>query len=624
MSQIDKTRDKIKVEELTNTDRKELFDKFVKAGGKVVKEKKKHPVKIDRAKQKEFAQRLEEQRKKVLSLYPAESAPAAKPQKNILASSNHQASGIDTFMARLRLWFMGVTNLGGDCFKKGFLEQFRAEFNPALMELQLVYLDLFKQNPAYGYRLIEQLDRIRPLYYEIIEMAGDIWEQPVSASLIDKYSILPDEKYRVFDNRDAILKYFRKLYILHRYVDTINFAYDKAIDLQASAERGKSAVYAAKRKKVRNSLYVVFYKLYPRLYWLFSMMRGEIIPTEHEARFDDLFDIKPFMKPGSRTANQPPSDRSPFDYASQPSAAPSKQEPVPEAVPEPEKISEDVRRGMNLMKEIDEEKMISELGKNELIRTMEPGDRIRQMFIAFLEFDREYSFVLTTFKIKFYNLHDAKGSGNFRNRLTDIYNRMKPTYDSMQEYFAAKDLYESVRKDRPTSNDQYYKYTKRLAELETDRNDRAREARMKVHDFMSAVATETLSLIQDMNVRHEIVQNPQDVIEFDNDIEKNRKQNGKKVFNAMVDTYSFASAFLYRLSPSGDLCGSASEAEKGPSTFLASPAQPTYVKTVPSAATAPKSSAPKSTTFIEAESQKQSRESILGELDDIEKIDDLS
>ena len=60
MSQIDKTRDKIKVEELTNTDRKELFDKFVKAGGKVVKEKKKHPVKIDRAKQKEFAQRLEE------------------------------------------------------------------------------------------------------------------------------------------------------------------------------------------------------------------------------------------------------------------------------------------------------------------------------------------------------------------------------------------------------------------------------------------------------------------------------------------------------------------------------------------------------------------------------------
>ena len=355
------------------------------------------------------------------------------------------------------------------------------------------------------------------------------------------------------------------------------------------------------------------------------MMRGEIIPQDQEARFDDLFDIKPFMKPGTRTANQPPSDHSPFGYPPLQSAAPAKNEAVPDAAPEPEKVSEDVRRGMDLMKEIDPDKLLSELGKNEIIRTVEPNDRIRQMFIAFLEFDREYSFVLTTFKIKYYNLHDAKGSGNFRNRLTDIYNRMKPTYDSMREYFEAKDLYESVRKDRPTSNDQYYKYTKRLAELETDRNDRAREARTKVHAFMSAVASETLTLIQDMNVRHEIVQNPQDIIEFDNDIEKNHKQNGRKVFNAVVDTYSFAAAFLHRLSPSGDLCGSSAEAEKGPSTFLASQQQPTYVKTVPSAATAPKSSAPsKSTTFIEAESQKQSRESILGELDDIEKIDDLS
>ena len=231
MSEIDKTRDKIKVKELTSSDRKVLFDKFVKAGGKVIKEKKKHFVKIDRTKQKEFAKRLEEQRKKVLSSYPIEHDEASQG-KNILSSSSRQASSFDTFWSRVRLRFLGVTNLGGDYFKKGFLEQFLTEFNPALMELQLVYLDLFKQNPAYGYRLIEQLDRIRPLYYELMEMTGDIWEQSTSASFIEKYSILPDEKYRVFDSRDAILNYFRKLYILHKYVDTINFAFDKAIELQ--------------------------------------------------------------------------------------------------------------------------------------------------------------------------------------------------------------------------------------------------------------------------------------------------------------------------------------------------------------------------------------------------------
>jgi hypothetical protein len=619
MTQIDKTRDKLKVEELENSDRKALFDKFVKAGGKVVKEKKK-PVKIDRAKQKEFARKLEEHRKKVLSAYPSETV-TSKDTKNILSSTNRQASGLDTFWARIRLFFMGVTNLGGDYFKKSFLEQFRSEFNPAIMELQLIYLDLFKQNPAYGYKIIEQLDMIRPLYYELIEMSGDIWEQTISASLVDRYTILPDEKYRVFDQRDTILKYFRKLYILQRYVDTINFAFDKAIDLQAISERGKASIYAAKRKKIRNCLYVVFFKMYPRLYWLFCMMRGEIIPQDNEARFDSLFDIKPFMKPGSRTANQPPSDK--FGTMAADSAN-KKKESVPDAEPssEKEKVSEDIRRGLELMKEIDQEKLLSDLGRNELVKVMDSSDRIRQIFISFLEFDREYSSVLTTFKIKFYSLHDSRGQGNFRSKLSDIYNRMKPAYDSMRDYFTALLQYEETRKDRPTSNDQYYKYTKRLTEIENDKNERAKAARAMIQSFMSAVAAEMLALIQDMNVRHEIVQNPQDILEFDNTVEENRKQNGKRVFNAIVDTYSYAAAFLYRLSPMGDLCGNSEETDKGPSTFLSTQSQPTYVKTVPSPGQ--KTGTPKPNNYIENETQKNTGGSILGELDDIEKIDDIS
>ena len=620
MKEIDKTRDKIKVKDLTNSDRKVLFDKFVKAGGKVIKEKKKHPVKIDRTKQKEFAKRLEEQRKKVLSSYPIEHNEPSQG-KNILASPSRQASGFDTFWARVRLRFLGVTNLGGDYFKKGFLEQFLAEFNPALMELQLVYLDLFKQNPAYGYRLIEQLDRIRPLYYELMEMTGDIWEQSTSASFIEKYSILPDEKYRVFDSRDSILSYFRKLYILHKYVDTINFAFNKAIELQSTYERGKNASYAAKKKKVRNSLYIVFYKLYPRLYWLFSMMRGEIIPQEHEARFCDLFDIKPFMKPGTRTANQPPADHSPFGTASAKPAASAEQTPEPEPSIEPERISDDVRRGLDLMKEADTDKLLTELPKNDLAKTMDPSDPVRQMYLAFIEFDKEYSFVLTTSKIKYYSLHDAKGHGNFRNRLVDLYNRIKPIYDAIREYFSSSVQYEEARLDRPTSNDQYYKYTKRLAELKTEKNEKARFAKTRLLDFMTAVSAETLTMIQDMNIRHEIVQNPQDNLEFDNDIENNRKQNGKKVFSAVVDTYSYAAAFVHRLSPGGDFYVTQSDDDKtAPPAFLASQPQPSYVKTVSSGG---KQSSSKSGNFIEAESQKQPKESILGELDDIAKIDDL-
>ncbi|MGL4370816.1 MAG: hypothetical protein ACRCUT_14255 [Spirochaetota bacterium] len=657
MGKLDKTREKIKVEELSTSDRKELFQKFVKAGGQVVQEKPKKSIKIDRQKQKELAHRLDEHRKNAKNT-PQSQGSASSTASYIRSEAVPYGSGLDILIARFRLFFMGVTHAGGEYYKKKYLEQFKVEFNPALMELQMIYLDIFKQNPSNGHIIIEQLDKIRPLYYELIEMTGDIWEKNVTGQILDNYSVLPKERYRVYDYRDPILIYFRKLYLLHKYVDTIYFAFDNAIDIQARLERGKSSVYAAKRKKIKNSLFIIFNKLFPRLYWTFCMMRGEIMSLEDTRRFDEIFDIKPFMKPGIRVANQPPSHLSSMTDAlgNVSKEIIQEEEPaIPEQEPEPEPeeavIPDDVRRGLDLMNEIDFETLKKNYIKDDLLRSVSETDKILKAYMLFLEFDKEYSFVLTTYKIKYNPTRDSRGRVDYRTRLTDIYNQMHPAFDVMREYFTALAIYEQGRLDRPSSNDQYYKYTKRLAELEQDKKTKSRNARNILTAYIGTIADLMNSLIQDMNVRHEIVQNPQDFIEFDNTLESDRKLNGKKVFEAILNSYLFAAAFFYRLSPAGDLYSDKTDDQ--PSTFgsvqLQASQKQTPIKTIPSSApqessssrpdeksaatpssvkTQPKSTIQKTQSFTETEKDRTVKPeseagSILGELDNIEKFDDV-
>ena len=72
---------------------------------------------------------------------------------------------------------------------------------------------------------------------------------------------------------------------------------------------------------------------------------------------------------------------------------------------------------------------------------------------------------------------------------------------------------------------------------------------------MEKVLVELSALIVDMNGEQRIIDNPQDVLEFESAIEGSKKMNGKKVYEAVLSAYYYASAFAYRLGTGGDLYG---------------------------------------------------------------------
>jgi hypothetical protein len=555
MAHFDKIRDNLKVNNLDEESRKDLFNKFVKAGGQVIREKSKKPIKIDREKQRDLQKRLDTHHSN-LKNQPQTHFSGSFQKTTDISRRPDSSKGFHLLIIRFRLFFQGVSNFGGSYFKNKFLYKFKTEYNPAFLDLQMLYLDLFKQNPAIGLQIIQQLDKLRPLYYEIIEMAGDIYDMPVTSQLIDNYAALPNAKYHIYDYKTPLITYFKKLYILNSYVDLIYFSFEKAIDFQMRMEKGKPSIYAQKRKRIQNSLYIIFNKLFPKLYWLLCLIHGEIFNLSDNQEIETLLNIKTHMKPGTRLPNQMP-----VRLTEKQNQSSLKNEPSGDLVTEDDTeiiIPPDVKKGLLLMDSIDYSILRNDYIKDDFLRNISETDKVMTTFLIFHEFDKEYSFVLTTYKIKFTQSYSVRGKSDYRDKLSDLYNLMRPCFDSLKEYFISFEIYEKSRIDRPTSNEQYYLYTKRLTEIEKDKKNKGRTARLIVQKYMQKIIDEMMILIVDMEVNHEIIQNPQDLLEFDSELDSNRKLNNKKIFYAIEAVYSFASAFNYRLTI-GDLSGDATE-----------------------------------------------------------------
>jgi hypothetical protein len=478
-----------------------------------------------------------------------------------------------------------------------------------MIELQMIYLDLFKQKPAIGHQIIDKLDNLRPIYYELIEMTADIYSPATSIQMISKYNSLPAAKYHVFDYRAPVLEYFKRLYVLYLNVDLIYFAFDNAIELQERMERGKSSLYAAKRKKVKNSLYILFNKLFPRLYWLFNLMQGEIIELTEMKRIDEILGIKPHMRAGSRTANQVTSRFKEFTpeqqfEEKQEAVIPKKTESV---------MPDEVKKGFELIKLIDLKELKRELITDDLLLSISDNDKIMITYLLFLEFDREYSFVLTTYKIKFTPAYSIRGKSDYRMRLSDFYNKLRPCLDGLKQYFESVDTCEKARADKPTSNDQYFKYAQHLTELDRLKKQAGNNARNVIISVMDTLADEFHTLLEDIEFKHEIIQNPQDIIEFDSALERGRKLNGKSVYECIQLANAFVSAFSYKLSPGGDLYGDSEqpvETEKDDQSAITEET----LSTPESANPEIKEDKPSDN---QADQTKKKDSSILGELDDL-------
>ncbi len=558
---IDKTRKNIGAEQLNESEKKQLFNRFVEAGGQVVQDKKQRALRdFDREKQQQFRSRIDGNTQKLREAEkrPAQrtagadraagkqtaAAPVPAPGKGIF---NSLIRFINRWQIRIRLLTMGVCDLYGEYLSNNFLERFNTEMKSALLELQLVYLDIFKQSHKLGLAIIDELDRLNPLYYELIEMSSSVFDRSLINQIVEHHINFPHIDQRATEIREPLTRLFKKLYVLYPYKEFILLAFDRAIEMQMRLEKGKASLYAMKRKKIKNDVAVVFNRLHTVLYWLFCNYLGELYAMRDPviARILQIADTE---APGRRARAKRLDARAEGVDAEEGSAGEGKEEAE-------EQLPEEVRKGLAIMNALDLKKLRAIYDKSGIFKYVRDNDKILLAHIFFREFDEEYSFILTTNKIKYNVQFTHNGKVDYRIKLSDLYNDLRRCMNVFKDYADAIESYEKARNEKPTSSAQYIDYSNRLTGMDKKKAGVGKNVRMTVRAFMENVIGELGILIADMNGEQRIVENPQDVLGFESSIEGSKKMNGRKIYEAIIAAYYYASAFAYRLSPGGDLFG---------------------------------------------------------------------
>ncbi len=211
-----------------------------------------------------------------------------------------------------------------------------------------------------------------------------------------------------------------------------------------------------------------------------------------------------------------------------------------------ETLPDEVRIGLEMMFGLDLKKLRTEYDKANVFKFVKDNDKILIANLLLREFDREYSFILTTNKIKYNIIYGASGKTDYRMLLSDMYNGLRDCIEALRQYADILEAYEKARLDKPINNAQYIEYSKKLTLLEKNRKNIGHQGRMTVASFMERVAVQLKILLDDMNGAQSIVTNPQELLAFDSDIEGSKKLSGKKVYESIHLTYCYASALAYR------------------------------------------------------------------------------
>lgn len=524
MKKIEKTKENIKVDELDERTRKQMFEKFVQAGGKVVHEREKpsnrnskiiKPSQITRKPQPKTIHKESKQQ---------------KIQSDKIFETWLQKK-LSKLLIRFRLFFLGVTYFSAEYCKPHFMDNLIHTYKTALLQFQVQYYHIF--NPQSSKQIIAKLDQINPLYYELIVMISNIFDR---TRFNEIEALQQSSDVRVQKLKNHLLPIYRSLYILYPYIELIELAYRNALEIQASVENQKSTHYE-KGKYIRNSLYITFYKFLPRLHILFCHYYNVYIDIT-SPYIRTILQINDSDLPGKRKAQK--------------SGDKAEEEQIQKEQEELSEIPQHIMKGLSLMT-LSTNDIVALFPKASYILA-NPADKAIITYALFKKFDDEFSIILTTNKIKYNIQFTDAGKIDYKNRLIDCYNELRKATENFEEYMHVLETYERIRAEKPISNAQYIEYTKRLTQLEKKKKVESKNMRMTTKAIMDKIAAELDILIHDMDEDNKIIGNPQDFLEFDVNVESIHILQNKKVYEAIHLAYFYACALSYRLSE-GDLAG---------------------------------------------------------------------
>lgn len=582
MGDIDKTRDRLKLDDIEEDDRRDLFNKFVDAGGEVVFDSRK---KINSTttninantnshiKKNNSINTNSQSRFEHSDIKPKKESHPTNKQTNYEAIEKIKTNEVfkpanksKPLFFNFKLWLSAfssgvITFFGGKVNPKflnfidknvisSLLEMDTLMFN-ALNPMGINDADSKNKREKIISRFATELEDV-----ELLERIKDQYDEKVYKNLLRPYKEL-DSPVVAVNYVNELKGMFRPLYVLHLYSSKIKLVGEKAMSSYAIVDNMSRGIVNSRISAFKRAVELIYSKYYPKLLILLQYASKEKLETLEE--FNKFLEITDVDILGYYTklklANQKIHE--------------SKIEAAKENIgkkDEEEKLNKIESIGVKLI-----EKCVSFKKEDNNIEyetdpfyTIEENDKIYRIKVLIDFLDREYSILFVSNKVKYNLVYDNLVRTDYKSDFNNIFLSLSDINSRFNEY---SEICKNILK---VEEDEAMRFEQRVSMLSERNGQRAyisKNLKSTVMSIINSFKKKLDKLLLDKEEREKIIANPNDILTLFADIGNHKKRvQGYNVLKALTEAYYFISGFNYLITE-GELSGAGILIDKAEETI---------------------------------------------------------
>ena len=582
MGDIDKTRDRLKLDDIEEDDRRDLFNKFVDAGGEVVYDSRK---KINSTttninantnshiKKNNSINTNSQSRFEHSDIKPKKESHPTNKQTNYEAIEKIKTNEVfkpanksKPLFFNFKLWLSAfssgvITFFGGKVNPKflnfidknvisSLLEMDTLMFN-ALNPMGINDADSKNKREKIISRFATELEDV-----ELLERIKDQYDEKVYKNLLRPYKEL-DSPVVAVNYVNELKGMFRPLYVLHLYSSKIKLVGEKAMSSYAIVDNMSRGIVNSRISAFKRAVELIYSKYYPKLLILLQYASKEKLETLEE--FNKFLEITDVDILGYYTK---------LKLASQ-KLHESKIEAAKENIgkkDEEEKLNKIESIGVKLI-----EKCVSFKKEDNNIEyetdpfyTIEENDKIYRIKVLIDFLDREYSILFVSNKVKYNLVYDNLVRTDYKSDFNNIFLSLSDINSRFNEY---SEICKNILK---VEEDEAMRFEQRVSMLSERNGQRAyisKNLKSTVMSIINSFKKKLDKLLLDKEEREKIIANPNDILTLFADIGNHKKRvQGYNVLKALTEAYYFISGFYYLITE-GELSGAGILIDKAEETI---------------------------------------------------------
>ncbi len=437
--EYDELHKKLGADKLDKDQQKELLQKFKEVGGEVVKPSRKSKAADGSKKKRRTVDAVDSAKAKRTRASGAKEEADAKSVKGKEQKEKEEASS--GFFDRLSLYlsalFSGVITLSGGRFKEKFIYDGKTTLHNELVTLDKI-ID-FVINPKKGdTKLFKGMMLQRNSYfYELLRLSRQLYRKEDFELLSSKTGNLKDA-VDTFIVEEPLRKIYRRLYLFHDQLQYLRSAIELGLNVQMEVLKLDSHTYQDYLKRSRTAVTFIYGEYFQKLHYAFCKIAKENILLPDQRKIYDILQIQDTekieyliqetLKSREKVAEEAAVDKGKKQQVPEEQVKEEEvgKEEAKKETPDYLKAGEDWVRALNYTKDKTTEK--------DAKYYFDDKDKILSVYVILEEFEKEFSFILTSNKIRFnIDMFDGKKTDT-KKELNSLYLGINSCHDTIKDY----------------------------------------------------------------------------------------------------------------------------------------------------------------------------------------------